>query len=83
MAVKVKGKKCGRMSVPVCRDAKGKFKSQGRKTTTKKKGKRRMKKGAVCAPKTLRKYKGKCGCKTRGGGFKFVKSSRCKRGRRK
>jgi hypothetical protein len=83
----VKGRKCGRMSVPVCRTAKGRFRSQGKGTTTRKRKttkrrKRRIAKGAVCKPSSVRRYRGKCGCKTRGGGFKFVKASRCRRKRR-
>jgi hypothetical protein len=42
-------------------------------------GRRRTAKKAYCVPGTLRRYKGRCGCKTRGGGFKFVSAGRCKR----
>ena len=43
----------------------------------KKRGK--LSKKQVCKPGTTRKVKGKCGCTTRGGGFRYVKASRCKR----
>jgi len=52
-----------------CYDRKG-----SRKTRRGKKAKK-----AYCLPGTTHRYKGKCGCKTRGGGFTFLPASRCRR----
>ena len=42
---------------------------------------RRSKKAkkAYCVPGTVDMYKGKCACRTRGGGFRFLPKGRCSR----
>jgi len=81
-------KKCDEIvKVPVCRNKNGTFASHGRSVTKKSKAskpRRKMAKGAQCAPKTMyRDAKGNCHCSTRGGGSKFVPRSRCKGVRRR
>ena len=50
-----------------------------RKGTRKKSRRGKKTKKAYCLPSTIHRYKGKCGCKTRGGGFTFLPASRCRR----
>jgi hypothetical protein len=78
------GKK--RVSVPVCRNSKGRFQKTGTaKKAAKKPGKKKLSYKRPCKPKTMWKDKrGVCHCYTKGGGAKTVrKGAKCKRIKRR
>ncbi len=81
---KKKSKKCCSVRMTQTKTAKACFNKQGkavivsRATSSGKKG-RRGHKGGACAEDPRPVGKHSCGCKTKGGGFKFLKKSKCGR----
>lgn len=71
---------CGKMTVRVCRDRKGRFAEQGKASKKRPSGKKKLSKKAHCKPKSIWKdRRGVCHCKTRGGGVRTVSASKCKK----